>query len=144
MTPPPAGTPWWAWLLAVVLLALIASGTTVLAQRPMQRKLDAVAVDAREAREQTANEHADAEYPNLRDELTAVHETLRDVAAGQGRLEEGQKRHDSEIGGIRHTQRQQTDALARLDERMEGRDAEQRREHAVLAKRLDDHLDPTN
>lgn len=107
-------------------------------------KLDKIGRDAREAREQTANEHADAEYPNLRDELTAVHGTLRDVVGGVERLEDGQKRHDSEIGGIRHTQRQQTDALARLDERMEGRDAEQRREHAVLAKRLDDHLDPTN
>ncbi|MFD6093967.1 hypothetical protein ACFWGN_17775 [Oerskovia sp. NPDC060338] len=100
-------------------------------------KLDRIGRDAREAREQTANEHADAEYPNLRDELTAMR---GDLSAGLDRLEAGQKRHDSEIRGIRKTQSQQTDALARLDVRVEGRDAEQRREHAALTKRLDEHL----
>ena len=127
-----------------VVIQLIATAGLILVAALGKVKLDRIGRDAREAREQTANEHADAEYPNLRDELTAVHETMRDVAAGQVRLEAGQKRHDGEIGGIRHTQRQQTDALARLDERMEGRDAEQRREHAVLAKRLDDHLATTD
>ncbi|MFD6093642.1 hypothetical protein ACFWGN_16110 [Oerskovia sp. NPDC060338] len=120
-----------------VVIQLIATAGLILVAALGKVKLDRIGRDAREAREQTANEHADAEYPNLRDELTAMR---GDLSAGLDRLEAGQKRHDGEIGGIRHTQRQQTDALARLDERMEGRDAEQRREHAVLAKRLDDHL----
>ncbi|MFD6094585.1 hypothetical protein ACFWGN_20935 [Oerskovia sp. NPDC060338] len=124
---------------AVVIQLIVTAGALV-AIILGKVKLDRIGRDARVSREQTANEHADAEYPNLRDELTAMR---GEVSAGLGRLEAGQKRHDSEIGGIRHAQRQQTDALARLDERMEGRDAEQRREHAVLAKRLDDHLTPT-
>ncbi|MET4222797.1 hypothetical protein [Oerskovia enterophila] len=124
-----------------VVIQLIATAGLILVAALGKVKLDRIGRDAREAREQTANEHADAEYPNLRDELTAMR---ADLSAGLDRLEAGQKRHDGEIGGIRHTQRQQTDALARLDERMEGRDAEQRREHAVLAKRLDDHLTTTD
>lgn len=124
-----------------IVVQLITTAGVVLVAVLGKIKLDRIGRDAREAREQTANEHADAEYPNLRDELTAMR---GEVSAGLGRLEDGQKRHDSEIGGIRHTQRQQTDAIARLDERMEGRDAEQRREHAALAKRLDDHLTNTN
>ncbi|OCI31039.1 hypothetical protein [Oerskovia enterophila] len=124
-----------------VVVQLITTAGVILVAALGKVKLDRIGRDAREAREQTANEHADAEYPNLRDELTAMR---GDLSAGLDRLEAGQKRHDGEIGGIRHTQRQQTDALARLDERMEGRDAEQRREHAVLSKRLDDHLTTTD
>lgn len=41
------------------------------------RKLNRIDGNAREAREQTANEHADAEFPNMRDEITALHTDVR-------------------------------------------------------------------
>lgn len=44
------------------------------------RKLNRIGSDAKEAREQTANSHQDAEFPNLREELTAVHNDVREVA----------------------------------------------------------------
>lgn len=43
------------------------------------RKLGSVGQDAATAAQQTANDHSDAEYPNLRDEMTAIHETVRGV-----------------------------------------------------------------
>lgn len=117
-----------------VLIALIAqAGAVVLALLSQGRKISRIA-------EQTENAHQGTEYPNMRDELTAVREGVADVAAGQVRLEDGQRRHDSEIGGIRHVQRQEADRHARMEDRLEGRDAEQRRQHTALAKRLDDHL----
>lgn len=126
-----------------VVIQLITTAGTIAAVILGKVKLDRIGRDAKVTREQTENSHAETAYPNLRDEVTAVRETLGHVAEGQGRLEDGQRRHDSEIRGIRESQRQQTDALARLDERVEGRDAEQRREHAVLARRLDEHLGAT-
>jgi hypothetical protein len=124
-----------------VVIQLITTAGVIVVAILGKVKLDRISRDTRVTREQTENSHADTEYPNLRDEVTAMRETLGDVAAGQGRLEDGQRRHDSEIRGIRRTQSQQTDALARLDERVEGRDAELRRQHVALTKRLDDHLD---
>lgn len=44
------------------------------------RKLNRIGSDAKEAREQTANSHQNAEFPNLREELTAVHADVREVA----------------------------------------------------------------
>lgn len=60
-----------------VIIQLITTGGLIVVAVLGNRKLNRIGADAREARDQTANEHADAEYPNLRDELTET----RDVAA---------------------------------------------------------------
>lgn len=44
------------------------------------RKLKRIGADAREARDQTANEHDGAQYPNLRDELTVTRQLTERIA----------------------------------------------------------------
>lgn len=43
-------------------------------------KLDAIGRDARASRVQTENEHEDTEYPNLRDEVTAIRTAVSGLA----------------------------------------------------------------
>ncbi len=64
------------------------------------KKLNRIGGDARTAAAQTANEHADAEYPNLRDELTAVREGQRDLRISVGRLSDAQDAIRQDIGGL--------------------------------------------
>lgn len=76
--------PWWVNVVLLLLIATItsvggAAATWLLTKRgrrtehaELAGKLEKVATDARTAADQTANAHADAEFPNLRDELTAA------------------------------------------------------------------------
>ncbi|MDQ7991204.1 MAG: hypothetical protein AAGC63_00310 [Propionicimonas sp.] len=74
---PPENTPWWAWVAVALITALL----NYLLNRPLRRKVDEVADDAKASRKQTENEHADAEYPNLREELTAARTSVESLAA---------------------------------------------------------------
>ena len=152
MTPPPAGTSPLIWLLAVVLVAFItgalAMGAAWIANRPVRRQLGEVArnarvaaEDARVARTHTENEHKDAEYPNLRDELTAARQAAERAVELAEALAEGQKRHDAEIGGVRSDIRRDRDDTARVADRLDGLAAETRREYRAHALRLDEHLE---
>lgn len=109
---------------SVAAQAIVTGGTITVALItvgiPAWLKLRGIASDAREAREQTTNEHP----TNFRDDLDAVAERLDE---GFAQLAAGQRRHDAEIGGIRadirQTRQQVTDLTvevrrsdARLDE----------------------------
>jgi len=60
-----------------IVIALITQAAAVMIVLLQQnRKLNRIGGDAREAREQTANNHANAPYPNMRDELTATRDEL--------------------------------------------------------------------
>lgn len=71
-------------MIAVITQA--AAVVIVLLQQ--NKKLNRIGVDAREAREQTANDHAGADYPNLRDELTATRGLIHGLVRQLGGLEQ--------------------------------------------------------
>lgn len=124
MTPPPEGTPWWAWLLAVGIVALLGMlGLVLAAWIRSGRRLKRVD-------HQVSNEHD----TNLRDDVDLILGALE-------RVEGGQKRHDSEIRGLRHDIRQDRDDVHQVSERLDGHMAETRREHTATSRRLDLHLD---
>jgi chromosome segregation ATPase len=125
------------WLYGTVLVALIGGAVTVagtwLAGRRGRNRVQRIL-------HQTENEHADAEYPNLREQLDAMHREIRDARTATERVEQGQRRTDSEISGLRRDIGRVQDADARVEQRLDGHVAETRREHTALVKRLDDHL----
>jgi hypothetical protein len=131
MTPPPADTPWWGWALVVVALAVITTVGTVLANRPMRKKLEAVAADAREARDQTANTHK----TNLRDDLDAFRDEVRqgfeDVATEQGETRRSVGIVRRELRGVRK------DVGSLQEDVVEIHD-----ETRTVRERLDEHLNP--
>ena len=100
MTPPPEGTPWWAWLLGVAIVAVVGA-VGLIAVALINRKINAIGRDVVATRVQTENEHQGTEYPNMRDELTAARQAAEKAVAAAERLEQGQRRHDAEIGGVR-------------------------------------------
>jgi len=55
---------------------VVTVGAVAVAVVPAWLKLRSVGRDARETREQTANSHQDAKYPNLRDQLDAMQATI--------------------------------------------------------------------
>lgn len=57
---------------------------TIITARSNER-IKKIELDAAATREQTQNEHATAEYPNLRDELTATRKALQSLAESQER-----------------------------------------------------------
>jgi len=59
-----------------VIIQLVSTAGLIVVAILGNRKLNRIGADAKASREQTENEHAEAEFPNLRDELTAT----RDVA----------------------------------------------------------------
>lgn len=81
MPSPIPDAPWWV-NAALVLVALVGVPliTARVVGRTDRRTLQQAAADARTSAEQTANNHADAEHPNLRDEITAVLNVARDAA----------------------------------------------------------------
>lgn len=97
MTPPPEGTPWWAWLLAVILLAVISAASSRLATRPLHREVTQV-------RTQVQNSHE----TNLRDDID---EMRKEIRAG---FEETRE----DIGGIRSEIRTERRERAALGDRV--------------------------
>lgn len=118
----PPDTPWWAWLVAVLGVAAISALSTWLVNRPTRDTLKQVARDAAASAEQTVNQHQDAEYPNLREELTAVRTSIEGVRDDIGGLHSETRDLRADVTGIR------TDA--RRD----------RRQLAAQTKALDDHI----
>lgn len=74
MTPPPEGTPWWVWLLAVLVVTAITAGSTVLAAR---RAIRPTSADVAAIREQVQNAHT----TNLREDLDTIRTELVEVKA---------------------------------------------------------------
>lgn len=88
------------------------------------------ATDAAVAREHTENSHANAENPNLRDDLDAkfkgVTDTLHKLDTGQvhlatmlARVEEAQRRQDKELARIQEAQGDDREAVRRLDAKLD-------------------------
>jgi hypothetical protein len=111
MPPLIANAPWWAnALLVLVALVGVPLVTARIAGRPDRQTLRQVAEDARTSAEQTANNHADAEHPNLRDELTAVLTVSRDAvsaaqsaAAATERVERFVRDVDTSVRALDHS-----------------------------------------
>lgn len=127
-TPPviPDGSPWWLYLVQIGGWLLVTLGSVWLMQRPLRRTLAGVATDAAATREQAENEHADAEFPNLRDEITEIRVTLTKSV--------GEIRDD--IGGLHSETRD-------LRKDVTGIRTDARRDRRKLAEQeqaLDDHL----
>lgn len=145
MTPPPTGTPAYVWLLAIVIPAVttaLAGVVVALINRPVRKKLDAaekklgaVAADAREARDQTANTHT----TNLREDLD---EKFAEVLTAVSEVKDVQREHGRDIGGLRADHRQTRTELGHLREVVDGNASESRRQHTALARRLERHLNP--
>lgn len=138
MTPPPSGTPWWAWAMVVIAVAAIATIGPWLTSRPIRRRLDEQGSVVAQVREQVQNTHRS----NLRDDVDGVGSKLDDVLAGQARLERGQRRHDNEIAGLREDGAQTRREVSALSDRVDTSTAEQRDRHTALTRRLEEHLAP--
>ena len=86
----------------IVIAVITQAAAVVIVLLQQNKKLNRIGSDAREAREQTANDHANADYPNLRDELTAtrglihglvrqfggLEQWVRDLASGADRIDD--------------------------------------------------------
>ncbi|GAA2242548.1 hypothetical protein GCM10010401_14330 [Rarobacter faecitabidus] len=104
MTPPPEGTPGWAWLLAVVTVALITAITSWVTALPARR--DAAA--SRQAAEVAAHEARPNSGGSMRDAINRIE--ARQVEQGK---EIGEIKKD--IGGLRADHRQEREDRANGD-----------------------------
>lgn len=104
------------------------------------RKLNRIGQDARTTAQQTANEHHDAPFPNLRDELTAVREGQEDLRVSVGRLADAQDATRQDVGGLHSEVRTVRNDITgmRTDARHD------RREIAEVSARLDDAVRDRN
>lgn len=137
MPTPPADTTAWIWLLAIVgpptitgvvavVVALITRRDTKAELAKTHKTLDGIAEDAAASRSQTENEHLDAEFPNLREELTAFR---TDTTAALASIRE-------DVGGMHSEVRDVRKDLTgiRTDARRD------RRKLSAQEQALDDHL----
>lgn len=111
VTPPPDGTPWWAWAAVVVLLAVIPWLTTRAAQRPLHKQVAQVVDDAAATRTQVQNSHR----TNLRDDLDAMRVEMR---SGFAELTAEQRATRLDVGGLRAEVRTERQERADLGERV--------------------------
>ena len=133
MTPPPAGTPWWAWLVGLALVVVVPAVITALVQRPVRRTLAEQTSTIEVVRENVQNSHP----MGMRDDLDAQFAEVLDAVS---EVRSSQRRHDSEISGIRADGRQARSDLSHLGTQLDSQASEARLQHLALAKRLDDHL----
>lgn len=131
---PPAGTPWWAWLIAVVVAALIAAVASVLAAHVMGRR---TRQDVTEIKHQVKNSHA----INLRDDIDALrtrvdqtHALAADAAEGAKTAAQAAARTDRYVADVAKSVRSLEHSLDRRDARI-GREIEE------VRKDLDQHLE---
>lgn len=136
------GIPWLDRLLdtaaVIVLVVMVVCAVGFIAWtrwlHPAISKLQATAEkaakDAAVTREHTENSHANAENPNLRDDLDAkfkgVTEALGKLDTGQvhlatmlARVEEAQRRQDKELARIQEAQGDDREAVRRLDAKLD-------------------------
>lgn len=74
-----------------IIIQLITTAGIIVVAWLGNRKLNRIGKDAKVTRNQTENSHQNAEYPNMRDEITAVH---ADVRAITGTLKGHDRRFD--------------------------------------------------
>ena len=104
-----AGAPWHVNVGLIAFLALItAIGPIISAKMNSGIKADLKTVKA-----QTENEHQGAEFPNLRDELTATREVAESVNRNLAELKR-------DVGGIREEMRHERKERLALGERIDG------------------------
>lgn len=70
----------WPGLAALIFIYLAPHAITYVQGRRTKKLAAKAATDAGQTREQTENGHADAEYPNLREQLDAMHTDIRQAA----------------------------------------------------------------
>lgn len=83
--------------------------------RATGKKIDAVATNAAEAREQVKNSHK----TNLRDDMDALHADVREALRLLTEHGADLKRHGSEIGGLRADIRQERQERLHLSQRVD-------------------------
>jgi len=79
----PDSLPVWAYLVALMIVVGVPALVGLLAQHPLKRRVDTIASDAKEARDQTANTHD----TNLRDDLDEVKGIVIGMARRFDRME---------------------------------------------------------
>ena len=129
MTAAPEGTPWWGWLIGIIL---------VVGFPAILMSLASIKKVSTEAREQVTNSHK----TNFRDDHDAVKQLVNDVKDRTDAILEALARHDSEISGIRKDSLLTRTDIMHLREAVDGNAAESRRMHQALSQRLDDHIEP--
>lgn len=98
---------------AIIVASIAALGTLGAAWLSHRQNRTTARVVA-DVKAQVQNSHE----TNLRDDIDRVIDMLASVVDGQKRLEEGQKRHDSEIGGLRQDIRLERKERISLAERV--------------------------
>lgn len=93
--------------LAISIVGTISIiAVTVITARSNER-IKKIELDAAATREQTQNEHATAEYPNMRDELTATRMALKALSESQERQMDTLKGYvrdvDESLRAVRHS-----------------------------------------
>lgn len=73
-------------LATVIAAVIVAVGSAIAIVASQRAKLRQIASDARAAADQTTNSHEEAEYPNLREELTATRSLVAEVRQDIGGL----------------------------------------------------------
>lgn len=128
--------PWWANTLLLLAVALIPVYIARRGAKRTQKTLDKVAANVATTAEQTANSHADAQYPNLRDELTAVRVLAEATQRTVGLLAEAQQAVREDVGGLHSEVRDARRDIAgvRTDARRD------RRALDVQRQALEDHI----
>lgn len=155
---PPAGTPWWAWLLVVVLVLFVLPMSQLWAnQRKQGREQKATAIRLARVDHQVTNEH----QTNLRDDVdVATGAATRGAEAAERaataaeaalerivRLEAAHGETRKDIGGIREEQREQRKEMLSISTRIDEEIVERRKEmrevretERRMTERLDEHL----
>ena len=137
MTPPPEGTPWWVWLLAIVAVQAAGLVATLITRRDTKSELKdakAAAALATHMSAQTLDQVQNTHTVNLRADLDEKFDGLRAEFAGI-RTDLGAVRED--IGGLHSETRS-------LRDDMGGLRADSRRDRTQVAATrasLDEHLD---
>lgn len=85
--------------------------------RATRRELSAVATDVRVTRDHTENEHLDAPYPNMRDEITSVRETVEGMAQVQRGQDRRMERIERQTADLRDAGDATDDTLDRYQSR---------------------------
>lgn len=122
MTPPPANTPWWAWLLGLAIVFAVPATMTYLAQKRTRRDLSEIKDQVKNTHETNLREDLDLKFAELGTALGGVKSDLASVRDDIGGLHSETRDLRKDVTGIR------TDAR---EDRRKQRDTEQS---------LDDHL----
>lgn len=128
MIPAPDDTPWWAWLLAVVLIAALTALASWWTQRPTRRAAEQAAASAAHAATELTPNHGSSTKDQAVATAAAVSELtslvrevsvkLGEVDRRQGRIEQRQDELAASVGGIRDDARLERENHGRLEDRV--------------------------